>query len=150
MEYYLGLESIPSFRIYVIKGDDCVLYIGKSQDAITRMESHIGKGVWASFFGSTVDYLLITPQANEYSVELYDENEIAQLHKTIYPNSMYHQSNAIGNAIVSDAIVSDIEEIMIYELAPVFNTIHNRSGKRHNRDRWYALHPEETYCIDPG
>lgn len=136
-ERYSGLSlketldgRIPPYRIYVIKGDGCILYVGKSQDAIVRMESHVGKGMWVGFFGSHLDYLLITKQANDYTVDFYDEDEVRVLYRY----------NPLFTSM--DRMVGSVEEQMIFDLAPVFNIINNNSGKRENKDRWYEMHPD--------
>lgn len=141
-ERYSGLSfketldrEIHPYRIYVIKGDGCILYVGKSQDAIARMESHVRKGQWSTFFGSTVDWVLIKKEADDYIVELYDEEEI----RALYGHSHFYTS--------IDKVVSDVEKKMIFDLAPVFNTIYNRSENRENEDRWYSLHPDPTVDI---
>ena len=118
-------------RIYVIEGDGCVIYVGQSKCAITRMESHLGRGEWRGFFGSDLDYMLIrNPKAGGYKVTFYDDADIARY--------------AVSLGYAAD--VSTLEDDLIYELSPVFNA----QGKKKNRDnidRWYALYPPKAISM---
>lgn len=114
------------YRIYVIGVDGIILYVGKSSEALSRMESHVGTGEWLGFFGSTLDHLLIKTEADNFVVEFYSEDDISQAIKT--------------NWNIDDK-VSFLEEHLIYELSPVYNA----KGKKKSRDnsiKWYSLHPE--------
>ena len=119
------------YRIYIIESEGIILYVGKSSEAISRMESHIGKGDWVGFFGSVLDRLLITSAADNFNVELYSEFDISQVIKTDWD---------------IDTKVSWFEEYLIYELSPVYNA----KGKKKSRDnsiKWYSLHPEPVIDI---
>ena len=123
-----GISHPVAQRLYVIEGDGCVLYVGQSKCAVTRMESHLNMGPWRAFFGSSIDKLLTNEQnANTYKVTFYDDTDIRTL------------SAQVGY----DVSVSCAESRLIYELSPVFNA----QGKKKHRDnisRWYALHPPEA------
>lgn len=128
--------SLPkeTYRIYLIRRDDLVLYIGKSIDAVTRLESHVNKGNWASFYGSTLDqWLTRSDEADTYLVDLYNENDITQYCKTRYP---WFESMPF------DYAVSHMEADLINEISPVFNCVHVNIQKHAiNRAKWEIIHP---------
>ena len=119
-------------RIYVIEGDGCVIYVGQSKCAVTRMESHLGKGEWRGFFGSDLDHMLVSNQAaRKYKVTFYDDVDVADY------------AASVGYA----ASVDTLESHLIYELSPVFN-VQGKKRNRDNVDKWYTLYPPEV--IDLG
>jgi len=121
-----GIKSDGNrYRIYVISTDGIFLYVGKSKEALTRMESHVCKGEWIGFFGSDLDYLLIKTEADSFIVDFYDEHDISQIITT--------------NWDIDDK-VSFLEEHLIYELSPVYNAIGNNKSHE-NSDKWFSLHP---------
>jgi predicted GIY-YIG superfamily endonuclease len=114
-----------NYRIYVIEGEGYVLYVGKSVDAVTRLESHLNSGAWSRYFGSELDMLLVKPSSNDYTVTLYDESDVCRL---------------IGDVLNIDEQVTILERKLIYDLSPVFN---DKGVKKSadNMRKWYALHP---------
>src|SRR5262245_34468861 len=64
------------YRIYIIEADGICLYVGKSKEALTRMESHVGKGEWSGFFGSSIDLVLCQSGADNYAVLFMSEADI--------------------------------------------------------------------------
>jgi len=139
MSFQLSIAEIKqgayhhlSQRLYVIEGEGCVLYVGQSKCAITRMESHLGLGPWRNFFGSSIDMVLTKNRnADHYTVTFYDDTDIA----------------ALSQQIGYDVDVSDVESKLIFELSPVFNA---QGKKKHadNIQRWYSLHPPEAITVD--
>lgn len=121
-----GYTSDRKLRLYIIEGEGCFLYVGKSKCAISRVLSHLGIGSWSGFFGSLFDFMLTSnPKANDYTVYFLDENKIK---KTI---------NHFGDI---NSKVDDLESLLIYELSPVYNTM----GKKKSREpssRWNKLYP---------
>lgn len=121
-----GYTSNSRLRIYIIEGEGCILYVGKSKCAITRMESHLGIGEWAAFFGSSLDQMLISnPKADDYVVTFLNEDDILNTNL--------------------DLAIDDLEERLIYEFSPVFNS-QGRQKHRENSDKWYSMHPPPV-CI---
>jgi hypothetical protein len=123
-----GINHPVTQRLYVIEGEGCVLYVGQSKCAVTRMESHLNMGPWRAFFGASIDNVLINEQgADTYTVSFYDDTDIEAL-------------SAQDGCRES---VSCVESKLIYELSPVFNA---QGKKKHsdNINRWYALHPPEV------
>lgn len=137
-----GYISDNSLRLYVIEGEGCILYVGRSKCAITRMESHLGLE-WIGFFGSDLDLMLTSnPKADEYTVTFYSEVDIVESnpHRDFRLAVRDDLEEPHYNSLM-DIYVSDIEEKLIYELSPVFNSM-GRKKHRHNSERWYKLHPE--------
>lgn len=122
-----GYASTKALIVYVVEGEGCVMYVGKSRDAITRMESHLGIGEWAGFFGSSFDQMLVSnPKTGSYTVKFYDEDDIA---------------GTVAGSFALDVKVSMFEEALIDELQPVFNVMGRKRHSRH-ADVWYGLHPD--------
>lgn len=127
-----GFDTPNRYRLYVVEGEGCVLYVGQSKCAVTRMESHLGRGEWRNFYGSDFDRVLTSnPKAIEYVVTFYDDTDIESAGKSAgYPVD-----------------VSDVEDTLIFELSPVFNA-QGRKKHRDNIIRWTALYP--PVAIDCG
>lgn len=127
-----GFDTTNRQRLYVVEGEGCVLYVGQSKCAVTRMESHLGKGEWCNFYGTDFDRTITSnPKAMEYTVTFYDDTDIDNASKRAgYPVD-----------------VSDVEDALIFELSPVFNA----KGKKKHKDnaiKWAALYP--PVAIDCG
>lgn len=139
-----GYRSKGCPRIYVVEGEGCVLYVGRSKCAIARMMSHVGSGPWVGFWGSVFDYMIKeNPKSNEYAVTFYDESEINAA--ITYPYES--EESDYPHTFALDQKVKDIEEHLIYELSPVFNA---QGQKKHseNIDKWYNLYPVPVVKVE--
>lgn len=126
-----GFHHSVTQRVYVIEGDGCVIYVGQSKCAITRMESHLGRGEWRGFFGSDLDHMLMrNPRASSYKVMFYDDADIARY------------ALSVGYA----ADIDTFEDALIYELSPVFNA-KGRKKSRENAEKWYSIYPPEVISM---
>jgi hypothetical protein len=102
-----GYTSQDRLRVYLVEDGDRLLYIGKSVCAITRMESHLGFGEWAHFWGGIFDHALTTePLSGDYTVLFYSADDC---------------DKAIRQPWDLDYKVTFIEETLIREMAPIFN-----------------------------
>jgi hypothetical protein len=135
-------DAIPdeTMRVYVVEGDGCVLYVGRSKDAVERMMSHLGLGNWLLFWGGDFDETLSRhrPHSDGYTVTFFSEEEVASLCK-LPPKPSDRKDEHLWRARV-DCVVSDLEEGLIYEMSPVFNCVGEKKDHS-NRERWDSIYP---------
>jgi len=65
-------------HLYVVRDGDVVFYVGKSQDVIDRLRSHVGKGTWGHMSGRSSLGRLIEdnlPGARHWQIELLTPSE---------------------------------------------------------------------------
>lgn len=116
-------ERIASecFRIYIVVADDCVLYVGRSQNALERMLSHMAIGTWAGLWCGTSLQIAISnlyPESDNWTVAFLTEAQCIQNGHT----------------------VDSMESFLVYKLSPVFN-VQGLKEHRHNAERWYTIYP---------
>ena len=132
-----GFYGDETYRIYVISSGEIPLYVGQSKDAVTRILSHLGTGEWIGFYGSTFDKKIKTyPGWRDFQVELFTLEECAK------------DSHIIAGLEPGDWVVDYVEDKLIYNLSPVFNS-KGKKKTRENSERWYTAHPEPAISM-PG
>lgn len=106
-------------NVYVVHGaDGCILYVGKSGCAVTRLQSHVGVGEWCGFGISRTGQFVLDnlPLSKGWKIDLYSIDEC----KAIYPSSWWgEEQDWIDHA----------EQCMIDYLKPKFNVINTGSYK---------------------
>lgn len=119
----LGKDYIGGYRVYAMYDDsDTCLYVGRSSDAHTRLLSHVGRGTFA-VSGAGQWIIDHRPQSHEWKIALY------------FPSA--HSS------IESDIATDALENKLIYELSPIFNT----QGKKRDRGKSRAFWDRQPATI---
>lgn len=111
-------SGVPLSRVYVIRDGDEVLYVGKSKNAITRVESHLGIGQWGwRNCGTVLSEHLRTATSDSFTVELFDSRDVKSAMNLTDTDRLFPGE--------LDSYVSDLEMDLINKLSPKFNRIGN-------------------------
>lgn len=111
-------DGVPSSRVYVIRDGAEVLYVGKSKNALTRVESHLGMGQWGWRNGGTIlSEHLRTADSDAFTVDLFDAHDV----KAAFDVG---EDERLPFGMLDD-FVSDFERNLIRSLSPRFNRIGN-------------------------
>ena len=140
---YAGFDPTVVFRIYIIKGEGVILYVGRSKEAIDRVETHCGIGRFGSGTLLTNHLLSNRKKIMNYTVTFLDEEICCSLSK--YKDVVRIQKNRYWR----DTCVEDLENRLIFRLSPVYNAM---GQKEHRREinRWNELYPpEQTWWTGP-
>lgn len=118
-----GIYLNEPMRIYLVQHGDYCLYVGKSKDAVNRMESHLGIGEWIGLHGSEFDFWLSgSPVANECVVTFLGESWIRDAFSLpVKPDSPGER--LYGWQALLDIWVDSLESDLIFHLSPVFNCL---------------------------
>lgn len=111
-------DGVPLSVVYVIREGDSVLYVGKSKNAITRVESHLGMGQWGwCNTGSVLSQYLRSNNSDDFTVDLYDHMDVKIAANIPEDCRLY--------SCERDGYVADLERELINKLSPKFNMIGN-------------------------
>ena len=111
-------SGIPLSRIYVIREGDTVLYVGKSKDAVARVEGHLGVAHYGwNCTGTTLSEYLRTTDSNGFTVELFDRCDVKRSANLAEDDRLFPGE--------LDLYVSDLERDLIKKLLPKLNVIGN-------------------------
>jgi predicted GIY-YIG superfamily endonuclease len=73
-------DKVAISGIYVVRDEECVLYVGRSKDVVTRLYNHIEK--WASHqLGDVIR--INAPQSLSWQIELMEPEECRDIVKSI-------------------------------------------------------------------